>query len=255
MNISRPELKQRSVTLIGSAKPSVILTALVYTALSFLIYLLSARLMSTNYTQEDVTRYMQYVADGRLDYALICLEDMLPPASSVLIDTLLELVMSVVGVGFIIFLLNTIRSTGACMGNLLDGFGFFFKIILLHILEAFLVGLWSMLFFFPGIIAMYRYRMAVYLLVDHPELSAWECIRQSKQMMKGHKWELFLLDMSFIGWAILELLPMIGYAVQIWTVPYLSLTYALYYEKLSGRDIYAGQAAGTHGSVPPPWEF
>lgn len=255
MNINRLELKQRSVNLIRTAKPSVILIALAYTALSFLIYLLSARLMSVNYTQEDAARYMQYAAEGKLDYALICLEDMLPPSSSLLISGLLELVMSIVGAGFIIFLLNTIRNAGACLGNLLDGFGLFFKVLLLNILEALFVSLWSLLFIFPGIIAMYRYRMAIYLLVDHPELSALECIRRSKQMMKGHKWELFLLDMSFIGWIILESLPVIGYAAQIWTVPYISLTKALYYVQLSGGNIHERKTGNNPGSIPPPWEF
>lgn len=255
MNISRPELKQRSMGLIRSAKPSVILIALAYTALSFLMYLLSARLMTINYTQADIDRYLNYVVNGQLDYAMVCLEDMLPPASSVLIDALLQLVMSVVSAGFVIFLLNTIRNAGACIGNLLDGFGLFFKVILLNILEALFVSLWSLLFFFPGIIAMYRYRMAIYLLVDHPELSALECIRRSKQMMKGHKWELFLLDLSFIGWIILESLPVIGYAAQIWTVPYISLTKALYYVQLSGGNIHERQTSNNPGSIPPPWEF
>ena len=156
------------------------------------------------------------------------------------------------GAGFILFLLNTIRNTGACFGNLLDGFGFFFKIILLSILEYIFITLWSLLFIFPGFIAAYRYSMAIYLLVDDPSRSPLECIRLSKEMMKGHKWELFVLDLSFIGWDILAMLPVVGYAVQIWTVPYISMTKALYYENLSGRDIYAAQSGG---SVPPPWEF
>lgn len=253
MNISRAELKQRSVGLIRSSKPSVILVALAYTALSFLMYLLSARL--TSYTTEDMTRYMQYVAEGNIDYALACLEDMVPTGPSMLIDSLLRLMLSVVNAGFIIFLLNTIRNAGACFGNLLDGFGFFFKLLLLYILEGFFVLMWSLLLVIPGIIAAYRYSMAIYLLVDNPELSPLECIRRSKAMMKGHKWELFVLELSFLGWNILAMLPVIGYAVQIWTVPYISMTMALYYEKLSGRDIYAAQKGNDPGSVPPPWEF
>lgn len=252
MNINRVELKQRSVSLIRSAKPSVILVALAYTALSFLMYLLSNRLIGINFTQADMDRYMKFVSEGNLDYALACLEDMVPPASSAVIDTLLQILRSIVGAGFILFLLNTIRNTGACLGNLLDGFGFFFKILLLNILEYVFITLWSLLLIFPGFIAAYRYRMAIYLLVDDPSRSPMECLRLSKEMMKGHKWELFVLDLSFIGWGLLAMLPVIGYAVQIWTVPYMSMTRALYYEKRSGRDIYAAQ---TGGAVPPPWEF
>ncbi len=252
MNINRAQLKQRSAGLIRSARPSVILVALAYTALSFLMYLLSNRLMGINFTQADMNRYMQLISEGNLDYALALLEDMVPPVSSTVIDILMQVLRSIVGAGFILFLLNTIRNTGACFGNLLDGFGFFFKIILLSILEYIFITLWSLLFIFPGFIAAYRYSMAIYLLVDDPSRSPLECIRLSKEMMKGHKWELFVLDLSFIGWDILAMLPVVGYAVQIWTVPYISMTKALYYENLSGRDIYAAQSGG---SVPPPWEF
>lgn len=252
MNINRAQLKQRSAGLIRSARPSVILVALAYTALSFLMYLLSNRLMGINFTQADMNRYMQLISEGNLDYALALLEDMVPPVSSTVIDILMQVLRSIVGAGFILFLLNTIRNTGACFGNLLDGFGFFFKIILLSILEYIFITLWSLLFIFPGFIAAYRYSMAIYLLVDDPSRSPLECIRLSKEMMKGHKWELFVLDLSFIGWDILAMLPVVGYAVQIWTVPYISMTKALYYENLSGHDIYAAQSGG---SVPPPWEF
>ena len=252
MKINRVELKQRSISLLRSARPSVILVALAYTALSFLMYLLSNRLMGINFTQADMDRYMQLVSEGNLDYALILLEDMVPPVSSGVIDMLLQILRSIVGAGFILFLLNTIRGAGACLGNLLDGFGFFLKIIGLTILEYIFITLWSLLLIFPGFIAAYRYSMAIYLLVDDPSRSPLECLRLSKEMMKGHKWELFVLDLSFIGWGFLAMLPLVGYAVQVWTVPYISMTKALYYEKLSGRDIYAAQAGGT---VPPPWEF
>ena len=252
MNMNRSALKQRATVLIRKSRPSVILVALVYTALSFLMYLLSNRLMGINFTQADMERYMKFVSEGNLDYALACLEDMVPPTSSAVIDTLLQVLRSIVGAGFILFLLNTIRNAGACLGNLLDGFGFFFKILLLNILEYVFISLWSLLFIFPGFIAAYRYRMAIYLLVDDPGRGVMECLRISKEMMKGHKWELFVLDLSFIGWSLLAMLPVFGYAVQIWTVPYMSMTRALYYESLSGRDIYA---ARFDGAVPPPWDF
>ena len=252
MNLKRSDLKQRAVALIRSARPSVILVALAYTALSVLIYLLSNRLMGINFTQADMDRYMQLLSEGNLDYAMVLLEDMTPPASSAAINTLLQILLAIVDAGFILFLLNTIRGTGACLGNLLDGFGFFFKIILLSIVQYIFIALWSLLLVFPGIIAAYRYRMAIYLLVDDPGRGVMECIRLSKEMMKGHKWELFVLDLSFIGWGFLAMLPVIGYAVQVWTVPYMSMTKALYYENLSGRDIYAAQSGG---AVPPPWEF
>lgn len=77
------------------------------------------------------------------------------------------------------------------------------KVILIAVLRMVFVYLWTLLFIVPGIIALYRYRMAEYALLDDPEISCLEAIRRSKRMMQGHKMELFVLDLSFLGWSIL----------------------------------------------------
>ena len=146
--------------------------------------------------------------------------------------------MSIVGAGFILFLLNTARGNSPCFGNLLDGFGFGLKVVILNILEAVFIGLWSMLLLFPGVIAYYRYSQAIYILVDDPTKSPMQCIRESKAMMAGHKGELFALDLSFLGWYLLSLIPMFGYAVRVWTVPYIGMTKTLYFEALRSGAAY-----------------
>ena len=114
--------------------------------------------------------------------------------------------------------------------------------------------LWSLLFVIPGIIAAYRYRMALYLLLDHPEMSVMQCIQESKRMMKGHKGELFVMDLSFLGWASLESIPVFGYAVQVWTTPYISMSYVLYYEALRGAETVNDAGNGGTWREAPPWE-
>ena len=94
-----------------------------------------------------------------------------------------------------------------------------------------------MLLLFPGVIAYYRYSQAIYILVDDPTKSPMQCIRESKAMMAGHKGELFALDLSFLGWYLLSLIPMFGYAV-VWTVPYIGMTKTLYFEALQRRGLY-----------------
>ena len=74
-------------------------------------------------------------------------------------------------------------------------------------------------------------RQALYLLLDHPEMGVTECIRESKRLMRGHKAELFILDLSFIGWALLSVIPF----VSIYTIPYTEATYALYYCQLAAQ--------------------
>ncbi len=242
MPLDRPALKRKAIDTIRASKPNVIYVALAYVALTALVGILSAKLMGVSYSMDDIARLAQYYTDGNYDAAYKFLERANPPFSSHAINTLLNMVMGIVSAGFIIFLLNIIRNAGACIGNLLDGFGFFLRIIILNVLEAVFIFLWSLLLIVPGIIATYRYSQAIYILIDHPELSPLDCIRESSRMMSGHKGELFVLDLSFIGWLILASLPVVGYLVSLWTTPYIGMTHALYYIRL---------AAGETEPLPP----
>ena len=60
--------------------------------------------------------------------------------------------------------------------------------------------LWAMLFIVPGFVKSYSYSMAMYIKVDNPDYDWRKCIDESQRMMQGHKWDLFVLDLSFIGW-------------------------------------------------------
>lgn len=234
------ELKYRARSYMAQSSPRPMLIGLAYIALTALIAYLSARILGGGITQENLTQYTEHVMNGNYEYAVEYLDRIRPPFSAYTVEFLLNMVMTIVSVGFMIFLLNTVRGTGACFENLLDGFGFFWKIILLSILQSIFITLWTLLLVVPGLIAAYRYRMAYYILIDHPEYSPMQCIRESKRMMDGHKWELFGLDVSFIGWWFLAALPGVGYLVQVWTRPYFGLTYALYYEQLRVNSGAAG---------------
>ena len=81
----------------------------------------------------------------------------------------------------------------------------FIKTLLLYLLQVVLLILWSLLFFIPGIIKMYAYSMAFYLQQEPGglEKEPTQLLAESRDMMKGYKWKLFCLDLSFIGWYIL----------------------------------------------------
>lgn len=254
MNIDRPALKGRAKALVTGSKPSPIWVGLVYLLLAIVVSWLSTRIIGISLTAQEFTNYYNAILSGDYDYIYNLLIPRLPSLAACLVNLALQLVMAVVFAGFVLFLMNTIRRTGACFGNLLDGFGMFGRIILLNILTNLFVMLWSLLFVIPGIIAAYRYRMALYLLLDHPEMSVMQCIRESKRMMKGHKGELFVMDLSFLGWAILESIPVFGYAVQVWTTPYISMSYVLYYEALRGAETVNDAGNGGTWREAPPWE-
>lgn len=78
--------------------------------------------------------------------------------------------------------------------------------ILLTLMTGLFTFLWSLLFIVPGIVKAYSYAMAPFLLQDDPEKDWYQCLNESKEMMRGHKWQLFCLDLSFIGWELLGLL-------------------------------------------------
>lgn len=235
MNYTRAELKGQSKELIRVSKPSVILTGAIYVVLGVVMAILSARITGARLTAGNLMQYYEHVENGNLDYAVRYFGTLMPTASERLMGMLLDMAYYIVTVGWYIFLLNTLRGLGATYGNLLDGFGFFWRIILLNIVIGVFVALWSLLLVIPGIIAAYRYRMAVYLLIDNPDMSVMDCIRESKAMMQGHKSELFVLDLSFLGWALLTAIPYVGYLIQIWTVPYMDMTYVIYYDRLRAQ--------------------
>ena len=85
-------------------------------------------------------------------------------------------------------------------------FDIFFKALGLNLFMALFIWLWTLLFIVPGIIAGYRYCLAPYLMAENPNLGIREAVNMSKELMAGHKWRLFCLNLSFIGWAILSAL-------------------------------------------------
>ena len=96
------------------------------------------------------------------------------------------------------------------------------------------VALWTILLIIPGIIASYRYKLYQYVLIDNPNMKAMEVVSRCKEMMVGHKMDLFVLELSFIGWAILGVFTL-G-ILYLWLAPYMNITIANFYNDISGYD-------------------
>jgi len=78
--------------------------------------------------------------------------------------------------------------------------------------------------------------MAPYILMDQPEIPATEALEKSKQMTYGHKWEIFVMQLSFIGWGILSSLTF-GILGIFFTGPYMMITMAGYYVVLRNQQV------------------
>jgi uncharacterized membrane protein len=156
-------------------------------------------------------------------------------ASYVLVGSLLF--GGVLSIGMNIVLLGISRNGSSNFENLFDGFrnGLGNNIVASILVQVF-TFLWSLLFVIPGIIATYRYAMTPFIMAEHPEMTASEAIWASKQMMIGHKWELFCLDFSFFGWNLLCGLTMnLG---NLFLNPYTNAAHAAFYRNISARDPY-----------------
>ena len=136
------------------------------------------------------------------------------------------------------YYMNKARNKSVSLENLFDvfkdvqkdGIKEILPSILLYLLVTIFITLWSLLLIVPGIIKGLSYSMSFFILRDNPKLDAMSAINQSKQMMNGYKWKLFLLCLSFLGWGLLCILTFgIGF---LWLIPYMLSSFANFYEDL-----------------------
>lgn len=102
--------------------------------------------------------------------------------------------------------------------------------LLLGLMRNLFITLWSLLFVIPGIIKTYSYSMAFYIKADNPDYDWRTCLDASTAMMNGHKMELFMLDLSFLGWLILgALCAGVG---SFWVAAWMQAAHAQFYNNL-----------------------
>lgn len=126
--------------------------------------------------------------------------------------------------------LNLTKGTNPAAGDAFCGFDDFWSAFKVNFLVGLFTFLWSLLFVIPGIVKSFSYSMAMYILAENKGKSALECINESKAMTDGHKMDLFVLNLSFIGWILLGGITF-GIAF-IWVMPYMNATFANAYQNL-----------------------
>ena len=110
---------------------------------------------------------------------------------------------------------------------------FFFKFVITEVLQFIFLICWYLLLIIPGIIKYYSYAMTEFILMDHPEYGPLQAITESRKMMYGHRMQLFILGLSFIGWFLLCIITL-GIA-SLWVVPYYSTARAKFYIDLKAE--------------------
>ena len=169
-------------------------------------------------------------------------------SSMISISSLLSIfVLNPLSVGIArFFLVNSY--TPAEVGEVTDGFkgGKYLKSVGTLFLMGLAISAGLFLFYIPGFILMYSYRLVPFILADDPDVSSFDALKRSRQLMKGNKWKSFVLDLSFIGWLILSVFTF-GLLSIFWTLPYIYATEAELYRAIieintpSAPNAYNGQ--------------
>jgi uncharacterized membrane protein len=156
------------------------------------------------------------------------------PIPSMVLQGVFSLLLLPLVWGHFIFFLRLIRDENLDYGHLFDGFNQYFRIFLAELLKGIYILLWALLLIIPGLIKEYSYAMTEFILKDNPEMSGEEAICESMRLMQGHKMQLFLLDLSMIGWLILSILTLgIGF---LFLLPYNYTAHAHFYEDLKAKQ-------------------
>ncbi|MGO5092986.1 DUF975 family protein [Clostridium sp. LCP25S3_F10] len=113
--------------------------------------------------------------------------------------------------------------------------GSYFKVLVTMLLRSIYTFLWFLLLIIPGIVKEYAYSMVPYILADNPDIGAERAIQLSNRMTDGEKWDMFVLDLSFIGWYIVGALAL-GIGV-LFVNPYVNATKAELYLTLRKKAI------------------
>ena len=249
--MSRREMKLRAKDLVFHCRPSPLVVTLILLLFYRLISVLSARIGGQPFTLNT---------DVLLDPSLLYNSD---PSSLVqftpekitavgsIFMIVFEILALIVEYGYYSYSLHVIRGEVSAFTDLLDGFTVAVKAVVLNLLTYILVFFASLLLVIPGIILGDSYSMAPYLLMDHPDWSPVECLRESRRLMKGHKWDLFVLNLSFIGWVFLSVIII----VNIFVTPYMQLTTAMFYHELIAPGSLSGKRDDDRTEEKPPWEY
>ena len=299
MGYNRPEAKALAKQAMRTTYPHPMLVTLVYVLLASVL---------TNMVSKLVTNpcgaFYLYVLDRSYDIEDLIRVLLVPRtvAAFLVIQLLITVYQWIMSFGYTSYVLRMARNEQPNYWNLLDGFRTIGRAFLVYLLIYIFTTLWSLLFLVPAFIVMlvsalggpmlmflalllviaaailsvivtYRYRLAVYFLLDNPDMGALASITASKRAMTGWKGELFIQDLSFLGWYVLVavvgglagglgvlfgpgavglLTVLVSAAFNLWLTPYVWGTEANFYDwVVRGRYSWQPPAGPDSGYQSP----
>lgn len=201
MHFDIVSMKMRAKAMISETKPSPMVSGIIMAAMNWIVF---------------------------------CLMFLIEQTWAQILVAVLVLLSSMIAVSFNWYCLSIAREEKPTTAKMFDCFTKQqITVVLTCILKPVIIFVMFMLMYVPGIIAFYWLRPLNYIIHDNPDLNVFSAIKKSIAMMKGHKLELFKLDVALLGWHILSLVT--GYIAGIYVYPYTEVIYAEYYEHLKGQ--------------------
>ena len=303
MGYNRPEAKALAKQAMRTTYPHPMLVTLVYVLLASVL----TNLVSSLVTNPFGAFYL-YVLDRSYDIEDLIHALLIPRtvAAFLVVQLLITVYQWIMSFGYTSYALRMARNEQPGFQNLLDGFRTIGRAFLVYLLIYIFTTLWSLLFLVPAFIVMlvsalggpmlmflalllviaaailsvivtYRYRLAVYFLLDNPEMGALAAITESKRAMVGWKGELFIQDLSFLGWwLLLSLASLLAFSLgsifglgvggllsfltvkiaSLWFSPYIWGTEANFYDwVVHGRYSYRDNSGPDAGYQSPYSNF
>lgn len=154
----------------------------------------------------------------------------------------LGIVMFIIGgplaVGMAMFFLRISRDQDVELEIIFEGFKMFGKALGAYVLMMIGIFIGIILLIIPGIMLAFGLSQTFYILADDPDMDIMDALKFSWELMDGHKFDLFVLGLRFIGWAILCIFTLgIGF---FFLAPYYQTTAAKFYNSIRYGEHHYG---------------
>ncbi|MEG1868359.1 MAG: DUF975 family protein [Clostridiales bacterium] len=212
MGFQRSELKQSAKEQLAGKWGTVIGCYLIF--ICFTAVLNFVLLFFTDYSVD-----MKPLLAALVDFATI---------------TVTLLVTAPLTLGWIYLILKIVRGKPVSVSTIFEGFKRFLPAFLVMFFVQVFISLWALLLIVPAIIKSFSYAMAIYILADDEDISPLDAITKSRKMMVGHKWEYFVLQLSFVFWFLLVCVTF-GLA-SLYVGPYMEVTMGNFYQRLKAEN-------------------
>ena len=207
MSIS--QIKAKALEQLEGKKKDAAITLLVYIIITAVI-----SGITTNLFPGETIRIGDYLIK-RASYA------------ASIIQTLVSIFLSL---GLTSYFLKIARGESPDVMELFSKGNIYLRVVGTSILVGVAVFFGTLALIIPGIILAFAYSMVELIYMDNPDIGITDVMTKSREMMKGHKFDLFVLGLSFIGWAILGIFTL-G-LLYFWLIPYMGVSTAIFYDDI-----------------------